>query len=344
MTQQVQSALTPEVKAMIGVTGESVEAWGVVDAEYLRRFTQAVMDPDPRYWDAEFAKSTRYGEIIAPPIMVSYMASRIRPDQEDPITKAFQLNPMSDGIGAVERHGELPPIPTDLVRVLNAGNELEIYKYDVYRGPNIGIYTKVNDSFVFVPNGFAHTKATTLATYLKVEYLFTSVASTRLIGTMMAVNNHGMLLPSTCSEYEVQYLKKSTGLNVGVLDTKHNALGNLMCVNDKGGIISPKIPKEVLKNIQDILGIEVLQKKIAGYHQAGAMICANNIGGVIHPETDDDDIKSVSDVLKVKLEPATINGGIPYVSSGILANNKAVVVGNLTNGPEIMMLTRAFTN
>ena len=133
MTQQVRSALTPEVKAMIGVTGEAVEAWGAVDAEYLRRFTQAVMDPDPRYWDAEFAKSTRYGEIIAPPIMVSYMASRIRPDQEDPITKAFQLNPMSDGIGAVERHGELPHVPTDLVRVLNAGNELEIYKY-----PSIG--------------------------------------------------------------------------------------------------------------------------------------------------------------------------------------------------------------
>ncbi|HXW02550.1 MAG TPA: translation initiation factor 6, partial [Candidatus Nitrosotenuis sp.] len=36
---------------------------------------------------------------------------------------------------------------------------MEIYKYDVYRGPNIGIYAKVNDSFVFVPNGFAHTKA-----------------------------------------------------------------------------------------------------------------------------------------------------------------------------------------
>ena len=78
MTQEIQSALTPEVKAMIGVSGEVVAAWGVVDAEYLRRFTQAVMDPDPRYWDEEFAKSTPYGQIITPPIMVSYMAGRIR--------------------------------------------------------------------------------------------------------------------------------------------------------------------------------------------------------------------------------------------------------------------------
>ena len=118
---------------MIGVAGPVVEAWGVVDTEYLRRFTQAVMDPDPRYWDEEFAKGTRYGELITPPIMVSYMSSRIRPDREDPVAKAFEQDPMSDGIGTVERPGQLPPVPTDLVRVLNAGNELEVYKY-----PSIG--------------------------------------------------------------------------------------------------------------------------------------------------------------------------------------------------------------
>ena len=133
MTQETQSALTPEVKAMIGVSGEVVEGWGVVDAEYLRRFTQALMDPDPSYWDEEYAKTTRYGEITTPPIMVSYMSSRIRPDQTDPITQAFDENPMSDGIGRVSRPGALPSVPTDLVRVLNAGNELEIYKY-----PSIG--------------------------------------------------------------------------------------------------------------------------------------------------------------------------------------------------------------
>ena len=137
MTQETQSALTPEVRAMIGVSGDVVEAWGVVDAEYLRRFTQAVMDPDPRYWDREFAESTHYGEIITPPIMVSYLASRIRPDQDDPVTRAFEENPESDGIGSIERPGELPPVPTDLVRVLNAGNELAIYQYPQHWGQGL---------------------------------------------------------------------------------------------------------------------------------------------------------------------------------------------------------------
>jgi len=221
---------------------------------------------------------------------------------------------------------------------------LDIIKYDVYRGPNIGVYTKVNDKFVFLPNGFAKTKAKNLASYLKADFIFASIANTRLIGTLMVANNNGILLPSICFEHELEHLKKSTYLNVEVLDTKFTALGNLICANDKGGIVSPMIPKENLKKIQDVLGVEVIQKKVAGYHQVGAMVVATSHGGIIHPETDDEDIKAISSVLGVNVEPATINGGIPFVASGILANNKSIVVGTLTNGPEIMMLTRAFTN
>jgi len=200
---------------------------------------------------------------------------------------------------------------------------LDIIKYDVYSGPNIGIFTSVNDKFVFIPNGFAKTKAENLARYLQTEYLMTPVANTRLLGIL---------------------LRKCTDLNVKILDTKYNALGNLICVNDKGGVISPIIEKEFIKEIEDVLDIEVIQKKVAGFHQVGAVMEANNLGGIIHPEADEEDIKNFSNVLGVNLEPATINGGIPFVSSGMLANSNAVVVGNLTNGPEIMMLTRAFTN
>ena len=221
---------------------------------------------------------------------------------------------------------------------------MDIIKYDVYSGPNIGIFTSVNDKFVFIPNGFAKTKAENLARYLQTEYLMTPVANTRLLGILMVLNNHGILLPKTSSPDEIANLRKCTDLNVKILDTKYNALGNLICVNDKGGIISPIIEKEYIKEIEDVLDIEVIQKKVAGYHQVGAVMEANNLGGVIHPEADEEDIKNFSNILGVNIEPATINGGIPFVSSGMLANSNAVVVGTLTNGPEIMMLTRAFTN
>ena len=126
-----ETKLTPEVKAMIGVESEFVEAsWMAVEREGLRRFTQAVMDPDPRYWDEEFAKTTRYGEVVAPHIYATYLGSKLPPWQEDPISRAFRENPVSDGIGGVrDVRGALARIPTDLVRRLNAGNELEILQF-----------------------------------------------------------------------------------------------------------------------------------------------------------------------------------------------------------------------
>ncbi len=206
----------------------------------------------------------------------------------------------------------------------------------------MGIYTKCNDSFVFLPNGFASTKAKNLAEFLKTDYIFTSVANTRLLGPLIVINNNGILLPRNSLDEEVSHLKKSTGLNVTILDTKHTAIGNLICVNDKGGIMSPIIPSEFAKKVEDALGIEVLQKRIAGYHQAGAMAVATSHGGIIHPTTEEDDVKIISEVMGVELEASTINGGIPYLASGILANNKSLVVGTLTNGPELVILTRAF--
>ena len=221
---------------------------------------------------------------------------------------------------------------------------MDIIKYDIYRNPNIGIYTKANNDFVFIPRGFAQTKTENLAKYLQTDYLITSIANTRLLGILMVLNNHGILLPKTCSQEEIKNLKKGTDLNIKILDAKHNALGNLICANDKGGIISPVIDKEHLREIEDVLDIEVLQKKIAGYNQVGAVMTATNQGGVIHPEADEKDISVFSNILGINIEPATVNGGIPYLSSGILANSNSVVVGTLTSGPEIMMLTRAFTN
>ncbi len=221
---------------------------------------------------------------------------------------------------------------------------MDIIKYDVYRGPNLGVYITVNDSFVLVPMGFAESKAENLAKYLGVDYMYTSMANTRLIGALSVMNNKGLLLPSTAYQNEYDFLKKETGLEVGVLNSKFNALGNIICANDKGAVVSPWLTNEDCQTIKDVLGVEVIQKKIAGFNQTGVVMVANNSGAAIHPEADEEDMKTFSNLLGVKIEQSSINNGIPYVSSGILANNHCIVVGSLTTGPEIMMLTRAFLN
>jgi len=221
---------------------------------------------------------------------------------------------------------------------------MDIIKYDVYRGPNIGIYINVNDNFVLVPMGFAQTKAEKLGEYLKAQVLYSSVANTRLLGALMVMNNNGILLPKTAYIDEYEFLKKQTKMEVGVLDSKYTALGNIICANDKGAIASPWLSKEDCDTIEQVLGVEVLQERIAGFNQTGAVMVANNSGAAIHPEADEEDMKVFANLMGVKIEQTTINNGVPYVMSGILVNNTTVVVGSMTSGPEIMMLTRAFLN
>jgi translation initiation factor 6 len=219
---------------------------------------------------------------------------------------------------------------------------LGIYKYAFYKSPNIGIFVKCNDNFLLLPLGFASTKTTILSRYLEVkDHIYVSIADTRLLGPMMVMNNTGILVSYITSDEEIAILKEKTQLNVERLKTKYTAIGNLIAANDHGAIVSP-LCSDVKLQIQDILGVSVITMRISEFIQTGSMIVATNNGAAAHPNISDDEIQVISEILHVNVEPVTINGGIPYLSSGIIANSKSVVVGNLTSGPELIMLSRAF--
>lgn len=220
--------------------------------------------------------------------------------------------------------------------------QMGIYKYNVYRSPNIGIYLKANDKIVLAPKGMARSKMDKLESMLNVRCINVSIANTRLIGVLLAMNNNSIILPRTVEEQEMMELKDNTEQEIIVLEIKQTSIGNLIAINDKGAIISSKLPKDVASYLKDRLGIEVIQLSIANYHQVGAIIACTNNGAAIHPKADDQEIDTIASVLKVNVEPATVNNGIPFVSSGIVANASNVVVGNLTTGPEMIMLSKAF--
>ena len=201
---------------------------------------------------------------------------------------------------------------------------------------------KCNDQFLVLPLGFAPTKTTMLSKYLEVtDNIYVSIADTRLLGPMMVMNNNGILVSSITSDEEINILKEKSQLNVERLKTKYTAIGNLIATNDHGAIVSP-LCNDVKTQIQDILGVSVISMTISGYIQTGALIVATNKGAAAYPNASDEEIKTISDILNVNVEPVTINGGIPFLASGIIANSKSVVVGNMTSGPELIMLSRAF--
>jgi translation initiation factor 6 len=151
-----------------------------------------------------------------------------------------------------------------------------------------------------------------------------------------------MILPSLASDEEMTYLKQMTGLNIVRLESKLTAIGNLISANDYGAIVSPLFKGEFDKQIADVLGTSVQTMSVADFNQTGSMIVSNNYGAAVHPKASEKEIETISTILKVDVEPLTINGGIPYLSSGIICNSKSLVVGSLTTGPELIMLSRGF--
>jgi translation initiation factor 6 len=159
---------------------------------------------------------------------------------------------------------------------------------------------------------------------------------------MTVMNNNGILVPSIASDEEIDILRKASGLNVERLKSKFTAIGNLISTNDNGALLSPLFKGEIDQQVQDILGVPVYSMTVGGFIQTGSMVVSTNTGAAVHPKCTEEEIKVISEALQVEVEPLTVNGGIPFLSSGIIANSKSVIVGSLTSGPELIMLSRAF--
>jgi translation initiation factor 6 len=220
---------------------------------------------------------------------------------------------------------------------------LAIFRYDIYKSPNIGLFARANDRVIILPFGFAETKTNKLKEYLEIEEeVSVSVAGTRLIGAMTVMNNNGILVPTIASNEEIQILKQATGLNVESLKSKFTAIGNLISTNDNGALVSPLFKGEVDRQLRDVLGVPVHSMTVGGFIQTGSMVVATNTGAAVHPKATEEEVRIISEMLQVQVEPLTVNGGVPFLSSGIIANSKSVIVGSLTSGPELVMLSRAF--
>ncbi|MDG6998690.1 MAG: translation initiation factor IF-6 [Nitrososphaerota archaeon] len=219
---------------------------------------------------------------------------------------------------------------------------VEIHLFDIYRSANIGIFLRANDNFCLVPRGLAETKSEKIAQLLKVKTPSVAVAGSRLLGPLVAMNNKGMVVSRLTDDEEVRHLRQMTGLTVHRLESRFTSIGNLISANDNGAVISDVFGEESARDIESALNVPVRRMRIGGFVQVGTVLAATNCGAVIHPSATEREIIEVQSALKVEPEPATINGGIPYVGSGFVGNSSSVLVGARTRGAELVILSRAF--
>jgi translation initiation factor 6 len=218
---------------------------------------------------------------------------------------------------------------------------LGLHLVDLYRSPNIGIFLRANDSAVLVPKGIAGSKSERVSADLGVPPCHASVGGTRLLGPLVAMNNRGVLVSRMVEDYELDEIAAGTGLKVSRLESNFTAVGNLVAANDNGAIVSPLLERHAVEQIETALGTPSVTMDVAGYAQVGAMIVATNRGAAVSPAAPEQEAQEIAKVLKVEVSASSVNGGIPYPASGVVANSENAIAGYLTTGPELVFLTRA---
>jgi translation initiation factor 6 len=218
-----------------------------------------------------------------------------------------------------------------------------LHLIDIYRSPNIGIFMKANDKSLLVPKGLAQTKSDKLCESLGVSAVPTSIGDSRLLGVLSSMNNNGMLVSRLAEEREVSEIKAATGINVSRLESKLTAVGNLVVANDRCALVSPALESAAVSQIKDVMGIEVERLPIREFYQTGSFIVATNKGAAVYPGLDEREVERIGSLLGVDAYPSSINSGVPYVASGLIANSKNAIVGSQTTGPELVFITRALS-
>ena len=212
-----------------------------------------------------------------------------------------------------------------------------ITKTSYYGNPFVGLYVYSDNNFTFVPVNFQDKHFKDMSV-LKTEVMKATMAGCELLGLYMDGNSSGVILPYLAEEKEVHMLKQ-LGYNIYISQDKNNAIGNNLAVNDKGGIVNPDIPANEIKNMQDVLGVELVPMTVMGYETVGTVCKVTNKGFIVHNDADDDCLAKLEKIFGVKGINATVNMGSPLVRLGVVANDKGIVMGENTSGVEVQRVS-----
>jgi translation initiation factor 6 len=218
---------------------------------------------------------------------------------------------------------------------------LAVYLSSIVGSASIGVYSIANDKVVVIPKMIPLKIAERTAEWLKVKLVHTSISGSVLAGAFACANSNGILLPNSIREEEFAVLRSLFEGNITVMDTKKTAYGNLVLANDHGAVVDPSFKEPEIKQIAETLGVDAVPGEIAGLPYVGSLAVATNKGVLAHPLLNDEERKLLEGVFKVPVDVGTINCGIPYVGTGLLANTRAAVAGSMTSGPEMFIIGNA---
>jgi translation initiation factor 6 len=216
-----------------------------------------------------------------------------------------------------------------------------------FEGNNeIGVFSKLTNSYCLVAIGGSANFYSIFESELSetIPVVHSSVAGCRIVGRLTVGNRHGLILPNSTTDQELQHFRNSLPDTVKIqrVEEKLSALGNVVACNDYVALVHPDLDRETEEILQDTLGVEVFRQSVAGNALVGSYCLFTNQGGIVHPKTPTSEQDELSSLLQVPLVAGSINRGSEVVGAGMVANDWSIFCGMDTTATELSLLEAVF--
>lgn len=211
---------------------------------------------------------------------------------------------------------------------------------DFNENPNIGVYCRGNDSVVFLQKNLSKKVKKKVSSALDAKIVELTIADSTIIGSLLALNSTGVIVTNFADEETLSKITRY-GLDVFVIKDVINAAGNDILTNDNGALIHPDIGDSSMKKIGETLGVPVQRGTIASLKTVGTAAVVTNKGCLCHPKVTDKEKRQLEKIFDVNVMVGTVNHGFPMIGSGLVANTKGAIIGNLTTGIEMGRIEEA---
>ncbi|XP_054163566.1 eukaryotic translation initiation factor 6-like [Oppia nitens] len=216
-----------------------------------------------------------------------------------------------------------------------------------FEGNNeVGVFAKLTNSYALVAIGGSENFYSVFENELSeaVPVIHASIAGCRIVGRMTVGNRHGLLVPSTTTDQELQHLRNSLPDTVRIerIEERLSALGNVVAANDYVALVHPDLDRETEEIIVDTLKVEVFRQTIANQVLVGSYCALTNQGGLLHPRIAVEAQNELSSLLQIPLIAGTVNRGSEVIGSGLVVNDWSAFCGFDTTSTEISVIENIF--
>ena len=221
---------------------------------------------------------------------------------------------------------------------------MALVQRDLFNSPYAGVFCTTNDNLTLVPPGIPADDMEIIAEALGTKLEIITLGGSRVLGTLIAMNNSGILVSNIVTELELEKFAKISkvhNIEFGVLPDRSNAIGNNFLVNDCGGFSNERLGKRAKDKAEDILKVKLTSQSINDMDTLGMIGCITNKGGLHHPDVSSFEKEKMEEVFEIKLMEGTVNFGLPLVGAGIVANSNGAVCGRQSTGVELGRMEEA---